>query len=230
MSKTTSILTLALFLGVTPVAVAQTQTDTQAPAAGQEQMNNTQPKVPDTGDQAQSQTPSEQPAAQDNDTSTTVTETPTTPTPQAQSPEPVPGTESSADAKESKPVEGQIVMQDSDSILASSMMGASVYSPNEETIGSISDLLVKTDGTVHGVVIGVGGFLGLGQKSVAIEMNKLTLTPQPDGSAPRLVLNQTKEELEAAPEFKTAAQQAAERQQPATPSPTSPAPAPAPAN
>ncbi|MGE0213931.1 MAG: PRC-barrel domain containing protein, partial [Parvibaculaceae bacterium] len=61
-------------------------------------------------------------------------------------------------------------------------------------------------------------------------MNKLTLTPQPDGSAPRLVLNQTKEDLQAAPDFKSAAQQAAERQQPATSTSTNPAPAPAPAN
>jgi len=226
MSRTASFIALALFLGAAPtVAMAQTQTTPttppEAPAAQSQDNMGTQSSEPTTMDQS-TQTPSSP------DTSTTVTETPTpAPTPQAQSPEPMPDSTTQAEIKTSQPDEGQIVLQDDDSILASSMIGTSVYAPNDEAVGDINDIIVNTDGTVQGVVIGVGGFLGIGEKDVAVTMNSLSLTPQSDGSAPRLVLNSTKEELEAAPEFKSKADQAAELEQPATPAP---APAPAPAN
>lgn len=230
MSKTTSTLALALFLGMAPtVAISQTQApQPEAPAAQQPdtntQMNNqtgTQPQPPTPPDTT---TQTEQPASPDTSNQA---ETPTTPAPapKAESPEPMPDSSTQADSKQSQPDQEQIVLQDADSILASSMMGTSVYAPNDEVIGDINDIIVNTDGTVQGVVIGVGGFLGLGEKDVAVTMKSLTLTPEGDGSAPRLVLNSTKEELEAAPEFKSAADQAAETEQPATP-----APAPAPAN
>jgi sporulation protein YlmC with PRC-barrel domain len=200
-----------------PAATQDTQstTETKQPA-NQDTTTTTQTEQPATTQDTQTTTETTPPAS--NDT-TTVTETPTTPAPapKAESPEAVQETETQAEVKESKPVEGQIVMQDDDSILASSMIGTSVYAPNEETIGDINDIIVNTDGTVQGVVIGVGGFLGIGEKDVAIEMKNLTLTPQADGGAPRLVLNATKEDLEAAPEFKSAADQAAESEQPAQP-------------
>lgn len=240
MSKTTSTLALALFLGMAPAAaIAQTETTApEAPAVqSQDSMDTQDNMTTQTQDGMSSDsmdtTQTDQPADLDTSTTTeapapdssTVTETPAIdPVPQAQSPEPLPETTTQAEVKESQPGIGQIILQDADSILASSMIGTNVYAPNEEAIGEINDLIVRTDGTVEGVVIGVGGFLGIGQKKVAVEMDSLMLTPQPDGSAPRLVLNSSKEELEAAPEFKTVAEQAYEREQPVAPAPV-PAPA-----
>ena len=62
-------------------------------------------------------------------------------------------------------------------------------------------MIVGLDGKIQGV-IGVGGFLGLGEKDVAVQMDKLTVQPQ-DASKTnvRLILNSTKADLEAAPEF-----------------------------
>jgi PRC-barrel domain len=107
-----------------------------------------------------------------------------------------------------KPVKGQIVLQDKDSILASTLIGSTVYSPANETVGDINDLIVGLDGKVQGVVIGVGGFLGLGEKDVAVKMDQITVQPEDaNKSNVRLILASTKADLEAAPEFKSVAAQ-----------------------
>lgn len=59
----------------------------------------------------------------------------------------------------------------------SDLQGKAVYGANGENIGDISDVLVSQDGSVNAVIIGVGGFLGIGQKDVAVQMNALQLGP-----------------------------------------------------
>ena len=68
----------------------------------------------------------------------------------------------------------------------------------------MNDLVVKPTGEIEAVVVGVGGFIGIGEKDVAIALNRFTMEPTPDLSSTKLVLNATKEELEAAPAFKSA--------------------------
>ncbi|MBT9384699.1 PRC-barrel domain-containing protein [Pseudooceanicola sp. CBS1P-1] len=111
-----------------------------------------------------------------------------------------------ADADQAKPVEGQITMQDDNTILADDLIGSTVYTPDEKTVGNIDDLIISMDGGVKGVVIGVGGFLGMGEKHVAIEMASLDVQNDEAGS-PRLVTTATKADLEAAPAFMTKADQ-----------------------
>lgn len=110
-----------------------------------------------------------------------------------------------------KPVEGQIAMQDADTVLAEDLLGATVYNGADESVGDINDLIIGLDGTVEGVVIGVGGFLGLGEKNVAVEMASLDVVDN-DGS-PRLVTSASKADLEAADGFVSKADQAAAQQQ-----------------
>ena len=70
-------------------------------------------------------------------------------------------------------------------------------------IGSISDLILSKDGkTVDGFVIGVGGFLGIGEKSVALKMDRLKMTAGPDGTL-QLAMDMTKDELGNTPTFKS---------------------------
>jgi sporulation protein YlmC with PRC-barrel domain len=89
--------------------------------------------------------------------------------------------------------------------LASRLIGEPVYNSNQqdaETIGQINDLIVSNDGTVEAVVLGVGGFIGIGEKTVAVEFENLSWTSDPnDQTAPRLVMTTTVEQLEGAPEF-----------------------------
>lgn len=116
-----------------------------------------------------------------------------------------------AEEAAAEPVEGQIMMQGENTILADTLIGSTVYSPTDESVGDINDLIINIDGTVEGVVIGVGGFLGIGEKRVAVEMSSIEVLPNDDGSV-RLILNSTKEDLEAAPAFVSAEDQAMDNQ------------------
>ena len=60
------------------------------------------------------------------------------------------------------------------------LIGQTVYAPDKAKIGSISDLILSKDGkSVEGFVIGVGGFLGIGEKSVALKLDKLKMATAP---------------------------------------------------
>lgn len=121
--------------------------------------------------------------------------------------------------------------------LASALIGRSVQDSQGKTVGDINDVLLK-DGQIRAVLIGVGGFLGLGQKEVAVSASALEFRkkggsdayqrsrqlprslrdqdrragdPQASGETAKrkddrhsdmyIVLNVTKEQLEAAPSF-----------------------------
>jgi sporulation protein YlmC with PRC-barrel domain len=50
----------------------------------------------------------------------------------------------------------------------SKIVGVTIYGQNDEKVGDVSEILVNDQGQVHAVVIGVGGFLGIGEKNVAV--------------------------------------------------------------
>ncbi len=62
---------------------------------------------------------------------------------------------------------------------APSDVGLSVYNDNNESLGSINDLLMDKSGSIKGVVIGVGGFLGVGEHLVAIPFEKIKFVNEP---------------------------------------------------
>lgn len=96
--------------------------------------------------------------------------------------------------------------QENGELLASSLIGQNVYSRADETLGQINDLIFAEDnGTIRAVIVGVGGFLGIGQKNVAVSFEHLVETTDADGNI-RLVLDATHEELEAAPGYVTLAE------------------------
>lgn len=106
--------------------------------------------------------------------------------------------------------------QTSDQWLASDLMGLKVMGNGDENIGSISDLLVDKDGNIVAAVIGVGGFLGIGQKDVAISFDTIKVTQDKDGN-PQARLSLSKKELEGAPDFKSMADVKSASSRPATP-------------
>lgn len=64
---------------------------------------------------------------------------------------------------------GQVMTElPSDQFRASKLMGVDVYGTDNAKIGDIDEILIDKMGKIHGVVVGVGGFLGIGQKDVAI--------------------------------------------------------------
>lgn len=62
---------------------------------------------------------------------------------------------------------------------ASKIVGLSVYNDGNESLGSINDLLTDKSGNIKAVVIGVGGFLGVGEHLVAIPFDKIKFVDQP---------------------------------------------------
>ena len=86
--------------------------------------------------------------------------------------------------------------------LASDYMKKSIYGANNERIGDVNNLLLSADGQVIAVLVGVGGFLGLGEKIVALPLATLSQSPETN----QLSSSYSRDDLEKAPEFVTRAE------------------------
>jgi sporulation protein YlmC with PRC-barrel domain len=62
---------------------------------------------------------------------------------------------------------------------ASKLVGLSVYNDKNESVGSINDMLTDKEGKIVAVVIGVGGFLGVGEHLVAVPFDKVKFSDEP---------------------------------------------------
>ena len=75
-----------------------------------------------------------------------------------------------------------------------------VYDPKDQKIGEIMDVLVNPTGQIEAAIVGVGGFLGAGEKDVAVSFNSIKATKKNDKTY--LTLDTTKDALKNAPGFK----------------------------
>jgi hypothetical protein len=62
---------------------------------------------------------------------------------------------------------------------SSKLIGLNVYNDQDEKLGAISEILLDKSGKVDFVVIGVGGFLGIGQHDIMVEISKLKFVDEP---------------------------------------------------
>ena len=62
---------------------------------------------------------------------------------------------------------------------ASKLMGLSVYNEGNEKLGDINELILDKNGKVNAVVLGIGGFLGMGEHDIAVSMDKLKFVEEP---------------------------------------------------
>lgn len=62
---------------------------------------------------------------------------------------------------------------------ASKLVGVRIYGPGQTDVGKITDVLVDHDGKAQAIVVGVGGFLGIGEKDVAVPYGQVKFTDQP---------------------------------------------------
>lgn len=88
-------------------------------------------------------------------------------------------------------------------ILVTKLMGETIFASNEdgaEEVGTITDMVVTSGLGISAVVVSVGGFLGVGEKNVAVDFAQLEWATREDGSR-RWVLATTAEALRAAPAF-----------------------------
>ena len=91
-----------------------------------------------------------------------------------------------------------------DQMRASKLIGSAVYDPSDQKIGTIDELVLNPDGKVADVVLGVGGFLGAGEKHVAVAMAEVKR-----GKNDHFVLSTTKDALKQMENFDLKAEGAA---------------------
>lgn len=84
-------------------------------------------------------------------------------------------------------------------INASELIGVEVTTMDDEEVGVVSDLVIDDNGQIVGVVVGVGGFLGMGEKDVAIGWDDISRSSVKDDDG--LQMNQTIASLRSAPEY-----------------------------
>lgn len=89
-------------------------------------------------------------------------------------------------------------------ISASKLLDESVMNEANESIGDVNDVLISSDGKIDAVIVGVGGFLGLGEKNVALSFDQLKFTRDNNNDLV-VTTNATKEGLQAAPGYDSTA-------------------------
>ena len=123
--------------------------------------------------------------------------TPATPAPAAKS------TEMSTPAASSTNSAKFINSQRQDQFLASKFKGTDVIGSDDKKIGDVSDILFDKDGKIEAYVVGVGGFLGIGAKDVALAPNAFQIVPgdKSKNESDKLRLSMTQDELKQAANF-----------------------------
>ena len=81
-----------------------------------------------------------------------------------------------------------------------SLAGMSVYGINDEDVGEVGDVVLTEDGNVKDLVLDVGGFLGLGEKNVALPFEEFSILRSNDGDT-RVYIDTTQEALENMPDY-----------------------------
>ncbi len=85
-----------------------------------------------------------------------------------------------------------------DEMRASKLIGTKVVNAANETVGDINEIVLGKDGKVAAVIIGVGGFLGIGEREVAVSFNSLQMRRDQNNNLV-LSMNATKDVLKNAP-------------------------------
>jgi len=93
--------------------------------------------------------------------------------------------------------------QRQDQYLASKFKGTDVIGADQQKIGDVSDILFDKDGKIEAYVVGVGGFLGIGAKDVALAPSAFTIVPgdKSKNEADKLKISMTKNQLKEAANF-----------------------------
>jgi hypothetical protein len=106
-----------------------------------------------------------------------------------------------------------ITEQQPDQWVFSKFKGTDVMGPDNASVGAVNDLLFDRTGKIIGMVVGVGGFLGIGAKNVAIDMGAFDVVPvdtntnpsaaiASDATSVKLKVAWTKDQLKDAPDFR----------------------------
>jgi sporulation protein YlmC with PRC-barrel domain len=136
------------------------------------------------------------------------TPAPQTPAPETQAPLPAPETQAplsqgqqSTTTGVATPAQAQVLSAiPNNTTTITSYYKKNVYDRSDAKIGEITDVLVDKDGKIDGFMMAIGGFLGIGEKNVAVPFDAVKVIKKNDGWW--LTMDSTKDQLEKAPGFK----------------------------
>jgi hypothetical protein len=92
--------------------------------------------------------------------------------------------------------------QEPGQFMVSDVRGANVYDADGAKVGDVSDVLFNSKGDIVAYVVGLGGFLGIGSKDVALPPNAFEITTPAQAREPKLKLFVNKDQLKQAAEFR----------------------------
>jgi hypothetical protein len=179
MNRFLSTTALALMLGAAP-ALAQSPETPSAP-----------PQEPNMQAPMQPESPSAIPSEPDMKAPDQSSEAPQVITP-----------DKSAESIGAKATGQFLSEQKTDDMLASAIIGKSAYNSQDESIGEVNDLVTDRSGKILAALIGVGGFLGIGEKDVAVRFEDLKFARDESNNL-KVVLNVNKDTLASAPDYRT---------------------------
>jgi len=207
-----------LALTIPGFAIAQTTT---TPEPSVDQPSVTQPAAPEpvTPESTMPDNSAQQPMPSDNNTAQQPAPADNT---TAQQPAPTDTNKSSAEAPATTAGSSVIVSEADLSAIqpwtAYEFIGKTVYTTANENVGEVNDLVFGNDGKIVGVLIGVGGFLGIGEKDVLVSLQSIRMTRTEGTDTVQLVVDANKETLDNAPAFdRVAKRYVAVEPEPATP-------------
>ena len=149
-----------------------------------------QPAQADTASNDNAMAPAENTAAPATDTAAA------TPAPTAND------QQAAADAQTTLPIDRTTLTDvDAATLTAEELIGTRVVGPDDVQIAEVGDLVLSNDGKIDAVLVDFGGFLGIGEKRVAVAMDNLKFLSDPNGNRYVFLETITKEQLDAAPAY-----------------------------
>ncbi|GJD92047.1 MULTISPECIES: PRC-barrel domain-containing protein [Methylobacterium] len=88
-----------------------------------------------------------------------------------------------------------------DAVLSYNLIGLNVVDGQQNSVGEIKDIVIE-NGKLAGYILSVGGFLGVGERYVAVKPESVALGYDADGKKWKAIIGASKDQLKAAPEFK----------------------------
>jgi sporulation protein YlmC with PRC-barrel domain len=85
-------------------------------------------------------------------------------------------------------------------IPVSKLIGSTVYGPDDSTLGEVGDVILDKEGAIQAIEVDVGGFLGFGEKPVAVGFDAVNVQTDANGNM-LVMVKATKDQLDSAPAY-----------------------------
>ena len=111
------------------------------------------------------------------------------------------GTTPATDPTMMRPDRSGLTTVDATTLTADDLKGARVYGTDEQWVGEISELVLADDGTISDAVVDVGGWLGIGERPVALKFSDLDVRRDANSNNIAIYVDYTEDQLKAMPEY-----------------------------